>query len=242
MHSIPNPGAEPPGAPAEHSTAACRDNGYLIGYFCMKRNVLLLSKNRMNKLLPFLRGLGAFALPFFIALSSCSKDDPVTSERSLCQGKSGLAARITGTGTPISLCIPNDSIVNNVEHGVRTTFDNSENWYLIEATAVMDTITFEFGIAFYRHSSPPVSLAITGNMAEALASPETAWFFYKETKTGEGAYQSFSASGELRVTFNDEKITVGTFSGVLLNLEDEAENPVGQRTIGYGFFNVSIDA
>ena len=90
--------------------AACRDHGRSTGHFCMKRNGLLLSKNRMNTLLPLLRGLGAFVLPLFIALSSCSKDDPVTSERSLCQGKSGFAARITGTGSPISICIPNDSI------------------------------------------------------------------------------------------------------------------------------------
>ena len=208
----------------------------------MKRNGSLLLNNRMNTLLPYLRVLGVFALSIFITLSSLSKDDPLTSERSLCQGKSGFAAKIAGTGSPISLCIPNDSIVNSVDHGVRTTFNNSENWYLIEATAVLDTITFEFGIAFYRQSSPPVSLVITGSMVAALASSEMAWFFYKEIKPGDGTYQSFSASGELRVTFNDEKIAVGTFSGVSLNLEDEAQNPAGQRTIGYGFFNVSIDS
>ncbi len=171
----------------------------------------------------------------------CGERTPVTSGRSLCQGKSGLAASITGITPTVSLCIPNDSIVGDTEFGVETTYSKQNNWYLISASSAFDSVTYEFRIGFHGQSVAPVALRITGDEAEALFFPEAAWFSYSEIRGSNLIYLSNSASGECKVTFNDSKIAVGTFSNILVELSDPEDNPVGQRTLQKGFFNVSVD-
>jgi hypothetical protein len=185
---------------------------------------------------------------FFVAIAclaiaplACSDDSPSGLDDSLCAGKSGLGARITGGSETVDMCVPDDLVQGNVEMGVRTIFTSAER-YLVTARATIDNTTFEIQLSFRHTPDVPATLNLTGNLAQAENDPDGVWLYYQEIPDGGAALESVNVTGVFQVSFSDRLITVGTLSGIVVELQKVSDqSDAGERSIPQGFFSISVD-
>lgn len=161
---------------------------------------------------------------------SCESSPTVTEADKLCQGRPGFGARITGAGPAVDMCVP--------EEETSTTLGRfSVSRYDILARFQADSLTFEIELSFLMNANLPAALNVTGNRAEAFLDPNGVWFAYRETKTGDYAYESTVAAGFFSLTFADTGVVVASFSDVRVDLTDSQGNAAGSRVIQEGFLS-----
>jgi hypothetical protein len=173
--------------------------------------------------------------------TACSEKSPVDNKASgPCPGESGFGARLAGqagqavAGDQVDICVPDDS--------VRTVF-NSLGRYDVTARMTGDDGTiYEFQMVF-PHRSSARALNLTGNFAEALADPDGAWFYYRDTPDGDSGVESIAViAGTFHLGYSDTKVVAGMFSHVELEVETvNSDRGAGTRTIVEGFFSILTD-
>jgi len=170
-----------------------------------------------------------------ILAASCGED---TSQNQIasgpCPGEAGFGARLAAADGPVDVCVPDESVATVF------TFDG---WY--NATARMkgdDGTVYEFQMMF-PHRPTSRKLHITGNLAEALADPDGAWFYYLETPdSGDAIESALVTSGTFRLGYSDTKVVAGLFEGVELEMEAaDSREPAGKRMVVEGFFSILTD-
>ena len=174
------------------------------------------------------------SMVFVLGCSDDSKGvDP--SDR-LCRGESGFAAAITGGPTPVEMCVSDQATVANY-----VPFQDTAR-YEIRAVFVSDSLTIEVELSFFVQPTPPTTLTLTTNQAQAESDPGAVWIFYRETKLGTYDYVAATVTGVFTVTFNDPSVAVGTFAGVEMALDDVVSgDPVGSRSINEGYVSVTAE-
>lgn len=166
-----------------------------------------------------------------LIVPGCSDDsNPTGPDDKLCQGGSGVGARISGTPAPVEFCVGNDQTSTSL--GV-----TGADRYEIAAVFSQDSLTIEIDISFLIHSNLPQIFPVTADRSLAAADPDVVWFFYTEQKLGDAALTSSSVNGFVTLTFSDETVAVGTFQDLII----EVNGGVQSRTIDQGFLAVSPD-
>jgi hypothetical protein len=170
-------------------------------------------------------------------LAGCGKDsNGVNPADRLCRGQSGFAARITGTPTPVEMCVSDQLTIANYIP------DAAGDKYEISASFTTDSLTVDIEISFFVQPSFPRTLTLTADQGLADADPSAAWFFYHEIKQETYEYISSFVTGTFTVTFNDASVATATFSGVEVELDDASSgDPAGARSISEGYVSVNAD-
>jgi hypothetical protein len=169
----------------------------------------------------------------FLLAAGCSSDDNPTDADKLCRGESGVGARISGTPSPVDICVPDDQ--------TSTSYGQSEpGRYDLFSSFTTDGVTFEIEMSFLARSNLPAVLSATEDQGVALANPDLVWFFYTESKPNEYEYTSKTVIGSVTLTFSDETVAAGTFDGLAIELQ-QGGNDAGSRVISEGFFSVVPD-
>ncbi|UCG52457.1 MAG: hypothetical protein JSW58_02590 [Candidatus Latescibacterota bacterium] len=175
-----------------------------------------------------------------VLLPACSDEtDIIDPSEKLCRGASGLGARISGP-EPIEMCVSDqETSTEYVPPGHGLPVSHYETVSVYSAGG----LTIEIQTQFFEQDIWPRTLNITGNLAEAEADPDAAWFFYRETKEGEYEYTSATVTGAFTLTFNDQFVAVATFSNLEILLEDTAtQTDAGMRRISEGYISVNVDS
>jgi hypothetical protein len=170
--------------------------------------------------------------------TACSEQSPVDGKASgPCPGESGFGARLAGQAEArdqVDICVHDDSVL---------TVFNSFGRYDVTARMTGDDGTiYEFQMMF-PHRSSARALHLTGNLAEALADPDGAWFYYRDTPDGDSGVESVAVTaGTFHLGYSDTKVVAGMFSHVELELETvNSDRGAGTRTIVEGFFSILTD-
>jgi hypothetical protein len=181
--------------------------------------------------------LGHWVAPSITALFllGCSKDDPVVTD-SLCAGESGVGIRVEGRAQPLDVCVSDtavDALLTSSDH-----YDVSAQLNLDDGSLV------QVRILFTHRADVPVTLRLVNSTTEATSDPSTAYVFYEEAPGGGTPIQSsLITGGTFRVTFNDDKVAVGTMENISMDMTNVLTgDPAGQRRIAEGFFSVSVTA
>jgi hypothetical protein len=180
------------------------------------------------------------SLVLLLALG-CSKNSPLETYNAPCDTDSGLYAHITGSATPVDMCVPDNEIVGQTDIGVNAVYSPQSERYLITALFSKDGVTHEIDISFKIHSEK-VTLVVTADEAQAQMDSGSVAFFYQITDASNKTYWSTAASGTFDLSYSDDQIAVGTFKNIELYLTDDAsKSPSVVRYITEGYINVSAD-
>lgn len=171
----------------------------------------------------------------------CSKNSPLETYNAPCETDSGLYAHITGSATPVDMCVPDNEIVGQTDIGVNAVYSPQSERYLITALFSKDGVTHEIDISFKIHSEQ-VMLDVTADEGQAQTDAGSVGFFYQITDTSNKTYWSAAASGTFHLSYSDDQIAVGTFENIDLYLTDDASTPPSVvRRITEGYINISAD-
>lgn len=168
-----------------------------------------------------------------LVLTACSNDDPVET-KSLCAGESGVGLRIEGRAEPLDVCVSDTAV---------DALLTSDNHYDVGAQLSLDDGSLvQVRIVFTHRADVPVNLRLVNSSTEALSDPGTAYVFYEEAPGGGTPIESsLITGGSFRVTFNDDKVAVGTMENVAMDMTNVLTgDPSGERRIAEGFFSVSV--
>jgi hypothetical protein len=171
-----------------------------------------------------------------LCLLGCSKSDPVSDQNPLCAGESGVGIRVEGRAQPIDVCVSDTA--------VDALLTASDHYDVSAQLALDDDSIVQLRMVFTRRADAPVTLRLVNSITEATSDPGTAYVFYEEAPSGGTPIQSsLITGGTFRVTFNDNKVAVGTLENITLDMTNvQNGNPAGDRKIAEGFFSVSIEA
>jgi hypothetical protein len=163
-------------------------------------------------------------------------EDPSLNQDALgpCPGEAGFGARVAVAEGPVDVCAPDDSVA---------TVFTLDGWYDATARATDENGTvYEFRMVF-PHRPSARALNITGNLAEARADPDGAWFSYRELPQAGGGVESVLVrSGSFRLGYSDTEVVAGLFEGVELEMVSlDSGEAAGSRTIVEGFFSILTD-
>ena len=173
--------------------------------------------------------------------TACSEKSPVDNVASgPCPGESGFGARLAGqaglaeAGDQVDICVHDDS--------VRTVFNSFGRYDVTARMTGDDGTVYEFQMMF-PHRSSARALNLTGNLAEALADSEGAWFYFRDTPEGDSGVESVAViAGTFHLGYSDTKVVAGMFSHVELEMETvNSDRGAGTRTIVEGFFSILTD-
>jgi hypothetical protein len=166
--------------------------------------------------------------------AGCGENEPQAVVDGPCPGESGFGAIVAGGDEPLEACIPDDSIL---------TVFTYDGWY--DVTAIMaaaDGTVYEFSMMFPHHATNR-NLNVTDDLAEARADPNGAWFYYRETRRGNGDIHSFNIpSGSFWLGFSDGTRVACLLENIELQMETVGDHePAGTRTVLDGFFTLLTD-
>lgn len=185
------------------------------------------------------------ALLMTVALTGCSEDsNPAEAKDKLCDGASGLGARVSGRAAPIDVCVPDDHPSGGADKEVITSFTAQNRYDVTARMTAADGTIFEIQMIFPHQDQVPKALNLTGNLAQASGDPDGAWFYYQEIPpTGDPVESTAVTAGTFTLSFSDTDIAAGTFAGVSLEIENANTNEAaGTRSISEGFFSISVDS
>jgi hypothetical protein len=168
-----------------------------------------------------------------VFLAGCSKDNPTTA-KNLCGGDAGVGIRVEGRAQPVDVCV-SDAAVDALL--------TSDNHYDVTAQLTLDDGSLvQVRMVFTHRSDAPVNLRLVNSITEATSDATTAYVFYEEAPEGGNPIQStLITGGSFRLTFNDNKVAVGTMTNVAMDMTDvQTGDPAGERRISEGFFSVSV--
>ena len=173
------------------------------------------------------------ALGLMLFPAGCADDNTAQPVDKLCDGASGFGARISGTTTPVDMCVPDDQVT--------TTLSQAEDRYWVESVFMTDSVDVEIDISFSVHSNLPLQLNMHSDTTTALADPNGVLFRYLESEPGGRAFTPTRVIGVFRLTFSDAKVAVATFKDVVIDVEESPGGAAGSRTISEGFVAVTPD-
>ncbi|MBI4721152.1 MAG: hypothetical protein HY770_08045 [Chitinivibrionia bacterium] len=179
------------------------------------------------------------------AFSSGCSDNPTPADGSdkPCGIGPGLYALISGSAEPVTMCVPDDSIVGTVDRGVYVLYSGQTRRYLISASFTKDAVAYDLEFSFVAHDEIPATLIATADQTLAQANSDFIWFYLQITEEGGADYWTTSATGTVTVTFNSPEIVVATFSGIELHLTDDISQPASLvRAIPEGYLNLTSDS
>jgi hypothetical protein len=185
----------------------------------------------------FFTNLGHWIAPSLTALFllGCSEDDPAATQN-LCGGDAGVGVRVEGRSQPVDVCIADNAV---------DALLTSDNHYDVSAQLTLDDGSLiQVRMVFTRRADAPVNLRLVNSTTEATSDPSTAYVFYEEAPNGGTPIQSsLITGGSFRLTFNDDKVAVGTMDNISMDMTNVLNgDPAGERRIVEGFFSVSVTA
>lgn len=180
--------------------------------------------NRGRWLAPALAGL---------LLYGCSDDDPVENQP-LCGGESGVGMRVEGRAEPVDVCV-SDSAVDAL-------LTSNDRYNVTAQVTLDDDSTVQLSMVFTRRPVVPVTLRLVNSITEATSDPTTAYVSYEEIPgSGTPIQSTLITGGRFRLTFNDDKVAVGTMENIAFDMSNvQTGDPAGDRNIVEGFFSVTI--
>ena len=169
-----------------------------------------------------------------LCLVACSKDDPAGNNDPLCAGESGVGIRVEGRAEPIDVCV-SDSAVD----ALLTT---SQHYDLLAQVAIDDGSIVQLHLVFTHRADAPITLRLVNSITEATSDPSTVYVSYEEAPEGGTPVRSSNLlGGKFRLTFNDDKVAVGTLENIRMDMNNvQTGDPAGERQIVEGFFSVSV--
>jgi hypothetical protein len=172
-----------------------------------------------------------------VLTSGCGSDsDVVDPSGKLCGGRSGFAARISGTEEPIDMCVPDDETLTTIVPGAGDVLPR----YVSTAALTLDSLQIEIEISFFVLPATPVTLQPTSNRAFAESDPGSVLFVYRESKPGDYDFETGTVSGTFTLTLVDESIAVASFSDLDIQLADVADgSSTVTRAISQGYLLIS---
>jgi len=182
--------------------------------------------------------LAPWIAPSIVALClvGCSKNDPISDQTPLCAGESGVGLRVEGRAQPIDVCVSDTA--------VDALLTSSDHYDVGAQLALDDGSIVQLRMVFTRRADAPVTLRLVNSITEATSDPGAAYVSYEEAPSGGTPIQSsLITGGTFRVTFNDNKVAVGTLENIGMDMTNvQNGNPAGARKIAEGFFSVSVTA
>jgi hypothetical protein len=170
-----------------------------------------------------------------LVLAGCGVNDPPEDVADgPCPGESGFGARLASPDGYVDVCVADDSVV---------TVFTEEGWYRVEARMTGgDGTVYRFSMLFPHHTTSR-KLNITGNLAEARADANGAWFQYRETPPDEPATESTAVTaGTFRLGYSDTEVVAGMFENLILEMEvSDLGEPAGTQAVAKGFFSILTD-
>jgi hypothetical protein len=167
-----------------------------------------------------------------VFLAGCSKDDPTTA-KNLCPD-AGVGLRVEGRAQSVDICVADAAV---------DALLTSSNHYDVTAQLTLDDGTLvQLHMVFTQRSDAPVTLRLVNTSTEATSDPTTAFVYYEEAPSGGTPIQStLITGGSFRLTFNDNKVAVGTLTNIEFDMTNvQTGDPAGQRRITEGFFSVTV--
>lgn len=171
-----------------------------------------------------------------LGLAGCSDDSPEQGiAEGPCPGEAGFGARVSVDDGPIDVCVPDDEV---------WTVLTSDGWYDVTVDMIAgDGTVYSFHLAFPNHDTSR-ALNVTGDLAEARADPNGAWFYYREDPEGSSGIESAGVvSGSFRLGFSDGTVVAGRFEQLELEMQTVVtRDAAGTRMVLEGFFSILVDA
>ncbi|MFQ5510881.1 MAG: hypothetical protein ACE5EO_03430 [Candidatus Krumholzibacteriia bacterium] len=176
--------------------------------------------------------MALFSLILLAGVLSCAGcgDEELIDPDKLCRNGAAFGARISGTPSPVDMCVAD---------GETTSLLGGAGRYDVTASFAADSVTVAINVSFLTHAVFPRTLIITDD--PILPGPDDVWIVYRETRPGVYDYSSLSISGVFTLTFSDATVAVATFNSLRIDLEDAGGAPAGTRMISEGFLAVTPD-
>jgi hypothetical protein len=184
---------------------------------------------------PFTNPGRSIVLPAIAALFllGCSKDDPA-SNNSLCAGEAGVGIRVEGRAQPLDVCVSDNAV---------DALLTSDNHYDVSALLNLDDGSLvQVRMVFTHRADVPVNLRLVKFSDGSYQRSHHGLRFLRGSAARWHPIQSsLITGGSFRVTFNDQKVAVGTMENVAMDMTNvQNGNPAGERRIVEGFFSVSV--
>jgi hypothetical protein len=166
--------------------------------------------------------------------AACGENSPEDPVDGPCPGESGFGARVEGADNPVDVCVADDSVL---------TVFTYQGWYDVTARkTTSDGTLYEFSMMFPHHPTSR-KLNVTGDLAQARADMNGAWFHLAVTPPdGPAAASVAVVAGTFRLGYSDTEAVAGMFENLKLEmaLADGGES-AGVQQVPEGFFSILTD-
>jgi hypothetical protein len=178
----------------------------------------------------------AMTAPVLVALlaAACGENLPDEPVDGPCPGQSGFGARVEGAESPVDVCVADDSVV---------TVFTYQGWYDVKAQKTTSDGTFyQFSMMFPHHSTSR-KLNVTGDLAQARADMNGAWFQMVVTPPDAPSAASVAVvDGTFRLGYSDTEAVAGLFENLKLEMEFAGDGEsAGVQQVPEGFFSILTD-
>ena len=167
-------------------------------------------------------------------LAACGDNSPKGVADGPCPGESGFGARLESEDGQVDVCVTDDSVA--------TVFTN-QGWYDVTARMTgSDGTVYEFLMMFPHHTSSR-KLNLTGDLTEARADVNGAWFRFVEIPPEGPAIESTTVTaGTFRLGYSDTEVVAGLFEDVVLEMTVSGQAvSAGTQSVPEGFFSILTD-
>jgi hypothetical protein len=167
-------------------------------------------------------------------LAACGNQSPQGIDDGPCPGESGFGARVENSEENVDVCVADDSVL---------TVFTYQGWYDVTARqTASDGTVYEFSMMFPHHSSSR-KLNPTGNLAQARADANGAWFrMVVIPAEGPTTVSTAVAAGTFHLGYSDTEVVAGLFENLKLEMEVYGEGEsAGTRMVPEGFFSILTD-
>jgi hypothetical protein len=166
---------------------------------------------------------------------ACGENSPEGVADGPCPGQSGFGARLESEDGTVDVCVADDSVA---------TVFTERGWYDVTARMTeSDGTVYHFAMLFPHHTSSR-KLNLTGDLAEARADANGAWFRLVEIPPQGPAIESTAVTGgTFQLGYSDTEVVAGLFADVVLEMTISGQDStLGTRLVPEGFFSVLTDS
>ena len=169
-----------------------------------------------------------------LILAACGNRSPQGIDDGPCPGESGFGARVENSEANVDVCVADDSVL---------TVFTYQGWYDVTARqTASDGTVYEFSMMFPHHSTSR-KLNLTGDLAEARADANGAWFRMAVIPAdGPATVSTAVAAGTFHLGYSDTEVVAGLFENLKLEMEVYGEGEsAGTQMVPEGFFSILTD-